>query len=155
MQRIEITTAIDAPPEICFDLARDIDFHKSSLRDTHEQAVGGRTSGLIGSGEVVTFRARHFGLYHQHTSKITSFDPPFHFRDEMVRGRFRVFSHDHFFKTDGDTTVMRDVIEFESPYGVLGKACDLLVLKRYLWRLIERRNRELKIEAEKRSQGPV
>ena len=38
-------------------------------------AVGGRTSGLIGLGEEVTWRARHFGVTQHLTSKITAFDP--------------------------------------------------------------------------------
>jgi hypothetical protein len=43
-------------------LARDIDFHTQSLVDTGERAIAGRTSGLIGLGESVTWEARHLGV---------------------------------------------------------------------------------------------
>ena len=46
-----------APRERVFDLARSIDLHQRSTERTREQAVGGRTSGLIGVDESVTWRA--------------------------------------------------------------------------------------------------
>jgi len=60
MQTIRITTWIAAPPERCFDAARDLDLHLRSMAHTGERAVAGRTSGLIELGEEVTWRARHF-----------------------------------------------------------------------------------------------
>lgn len=38
MARFRIVTKIAAPIEVCFDLARDIDFHTRSLGDTEERA---------------------------------------------------------------------------------------------------------------------
>lgn len=148
MPIIEIETAIDAPRERCFDLARDLDLHLRSMQDSGERAIGGRTSGLIELGEEVTWQARHFGLNHQHSSRITAFARPDHFRDSMVRGRFKRFEHDHFFAQREGRTVMRDVIDFTSPFGLLGRAVDGIVLSRYLRRLIERRNRVIKEAAE-------
>ena len=98
MPRIKIETEIRATPGRCFDLSRDLDLHLRSLAHTAERAVAGKTSGLIGLGEEVTWRGRHFGIVHEHTSRITSFDRPRHFRDEMVRGRFKSFCHDHYFE---------------------------------------------------------
>jgi Uncharacterized conserved protein len=148
MPRIELATTIFAPVEICFDCARDLDLHQRSMADTGEVAVAGRTSGRIELGEEVTWQARHFGLVHRHTSRITAFDRPRYFRDEMVRGRFRRFVHDHHFEPTPAGTTMRDVLEFASPWGVLGSVADTFVLKRYLTTLLARRNRMVKQEAE-------
>jgi len=82
------------------------------------------------------------------TSRITAFDRPQHFRDSMVRGAFRRFDHDHFFAACGDATEMRDVFDFESPLGPLGRLVDTLVLERYLRRFLETRNAEIKRVAE-------
>lgn len=68
MSKIEINTLIEADVEICFDLARDIDFHKESLKHSHEKAVAGKTSGLIGLGEWVTWEAKHLGIKQRLTS---------------------------------------------------------------------------------------
>ena len=86
---------IDAPIARCFDLARSIDFHVHSVSSTKEQAVGGVTSGLIDSGQEVQWRARHFGLFFQMTVAIIELKWPFYFQDEMVKGPFRYFRHDH------------------------------------------------------------
>lgn len=136
MPRITITTAIRARPERCFDLARDLDLHLKSMDHTDERAVAGKTTGLIGVGEEVTWRGRHFGVVHEHTSLITAFDPPRHFRDEMSRGRFKLFCHDHYFEPSAEGTRMIDVLEFESPWGVLGRLVNRLFLTGYLERLL-------------------
>src|SRR5260370_18670121 len=78
---IRIVTMISAPLERCFDLARDIDFHIRSLADTGERAVAGRTTGLIGLGESVTWEARHLGLRQRFTAKATGFHRPRYLRD--------------------------------------------------------------------------
>ena len=55
MVTIELRTFIAAPPERVFDLSRSIDLHRVSMARSREEAVAGRTSGLIGPGETVTY----------------------------------------------------------------------------------------------------
>ena len=93
MPRIEITTHIHAPIEVCFDAARSIDLHMESTKHTGEQAIAGRTSGLIELGETVTWRAKNFCIWQTLTSKITEMDRPNYFVDEMVDGAFHSFRH--------------------------------------------------------------
>jgi len=62
MPLIELSTLISAPRERVFDLARSIDGHQDSTEGTHERAIAGRTSGLIGLDDEVTWEARHLGL---------------------------------------------------------------------------------------------
>lgn len=148
MPVIEVTTVIDAPLERCFDLARSIDLHKLSTEGTNEQAVDGVTAGLIGYGQQVTWRARHFGVTQKLTSKITGFRYPWYFRDEMMKGAFQKITHDHLFLKEGDKTLMKDVFEFESPGGLVGLILNKLVLTGYLRKLIIRRNKIIKEVAE-------
>ncbi|MCO5297244.1 MAG: SRPBCC family protein [Fimbriimonadaceae bacterium] len=150
MATLEVLTAIAAPPSVCFDLARDMDLHTRSLKGSGEEAIAGITTGLIGMGEEVTFRGRHFGVSLTHTSRITAFDPPRHFRDEMVKGQFRTFTHDHLFETDGEGTRMIDRVNYEAPLGVLGRIVEALVLNRYLERLLRQRGEAIRQEAENR-----
>ncbi|HWW62670.1 MAG TPA: SRPBCC family protein [Thermoanaerobaculia bacterium] len=139
MQTITVETWIDAPPERCFDAARDLDLHARGLAHTNERAVAGRTSGLIELGEDVTWRARHFGVTQHFTSRITAFDRPRHFQDAMQRGAFRSFVHDHYFRDENGGTRMTDVLAFAAPLGILGRLAETLVLRRYLVRLLEGR----------------
>jgi ligand-binding SRPBCC domain-containing protein len=148
MSKIELSIQINAPVERCFDLSRSIDLHMESTKHTGEKAIAGRTSGLIEMGETVTWRAKHFGIWQNLSSKITQFDRPNSFTDEMVSGAFKSFKHQHIFSDAGGQTLMRDVFIFESPLGILGKLADILFLRKYMEDLLIKRNQVIKDAAE-------
>ncbi len=143
-----IVTEIAAPVEVCFDLSRSIDLHLESMIASGEQAVGGVTAGLIGADEEVTWVARHLGIRWRMTSRITAFDPPHRFVDEMVRGPFSFFRHEHLFvEQHGAGTRMTDVIEAGMGLGPLGPVADRAAIA-YLKRLIGIRNAAIRARAE-------
>ena len=148
MPKINLTTTIEAPIERVFDLARSIDLHKLSTKKTNEEAVGGKTSGLIELGETVTWRAKHFNVYQKLTVKITEYDRPNMFRDVMLKGAFKSMKHLHKFEKNGNKTKMIDEFEFESPFGLIGKLANSLFLKNYMTNFLIERNKELKTYAE-------
>jgi ligand-binding SRPBCC domain-containing protein len=148
MPLIELTTIINAPIERCFDLARSIDLHKLSTEGTDEEAIAGVTSGLIGKDEEVTWRAIHFGIRQTLSSRITEFEHPYHFRDEMIKGAFKTIKHDHLFRRSGGNTVMKDKFYFETPGWILGTLFNSLVLTSYLRSLLTKRNQMIKRIAE-------
>jgi len=148
MPKIELKTEIKADKEIVFDLSRSIDLHKISTEQTKEEAIKGKTSGLIGKGEWVTWRAKHFGFYQTLTSKIVEFERPDHFVDEMVKGAFKSFRHQHYFTKSDFGTLMIDYFEYKSPLGFLGNLADSLFLEKYMKKLLEKRNQTIKEFAE-------
>ena len=148
MPKINLTTTIEAPIERVFDLARSIDLHKLSTKKTNEEAVGGKTSGLIKLGETVTWRAKHFNVYQKLTVEITEYDRPNMFRDIMLKGAFKSMKHLHKFEKEGNNTKMIDVFEFESPFGIIGRLANSLFLKNYMTNFLIERNKELKTYAE-------
>jgi ligand-binding SRPBCC domain-containing protein len=148
MPTIILKTSINAPIEVCFDLARSIDLHMDSMKHTQEKAIAGVTSGLIGLGQRVSWRAKHFGIFLRLTSEITACNSPFLFEDKMVSGPFHSFRHSHTFSENEKGTLMTDEFEYKSPLGLLGKLADLLFLERYMRKLLELRNSVLKLTAE-------
>ncbi|AWH84763.1 cell division protein [Flavobacterium album] len=148
MPRIVLKTLINAPSGVVFDLSRSIDLHKISTSHTGEEAIAGTTSGLIGMGESVTWRAKHFGIWQELTSEITAFDPPRYFVDEMRKGAFRGFRHEHIFTEENDATLMTDIFDYQSPYGIFGRIADALFLEKYMRNLLAERNRIIKEFAE-------
>jgi len=101
-----------------------------------------------------TWEARHPGVRQRFTSRITGFRPPTWFQDSMVRGAFRSFAHDHHFEPQPNgSTVMRDVVEFRAPRGLLGTIVDSLFLKAYLTRLISDRQQAIEAAAERRAEA--
>ena len=148
MATIEIATFIAAPIERVFDLARSIDLHTNSASSTGERAIAGVTSGLIGPGQEVTWRAKHFGVWQTLTVRITVFERPTHFTDVMLRGAFRRMEHHHCFEESAGGTTMRDVFTFQPPLGLLGRLAEAVFLTRYMRSFLIERNRVIKATAE-------
>jgi ligand-binding SRPBCC domain-containing protein len=86
------------------------------------------------------------------TSKITEFNRPNYFVDEMVFGAFKSFRHEHIFKEDNNKTIMVDRFNFQVPYGIVGTVVNVLVLKKYMKKLLITRANVLKQYAEKSTQ---
>lgn len=148
MTHLEVQTRIAAPPEVCFDLARDVDFHARSLAHTGERITSRPDHALLELGDEVEFEGRHLGVRQRLRARIESFDRPRQFRDVMVRGAFRSFVHDHVFEPSAGGTLMRDRLRFAAPFWPLGAAVERLVLRPYLARLIAARGQEIKTAAE-------
>lgn len=148
MPTINITTKINAPISVCFDLSRSIDLHSISTHQTKEKAIGGKIKGLINLNETVTWQATHFGIRQQLTSKITDFEFPNHFRDEQITGIFKSIVHDHLFEEEGNETIMIDIFVFEAPCGIIGRLFNYLVLTNYMRKFLINRNQVIKDFAE-------
>lgn len=150
MPIIKTDMFIYAPRDICFDVARDIDIHTESTSQTNERAIGGVTSGLIGLNETVTWEAVHFGVKQNLTVRITEFDFPNRFVDEMEKGAFKRFYHVHEFIEKQTGTLMVDTFDYTSPFGIIGRLADRLFLEQYMKEFLIKRNRYIKKIAEER-----
>jgi ligand-binding SRPBCC domain-containing protein len=150
MTSINLTTTINAPIQIVFDLSRNIDVHKKSTAKSKETAIAGVTSGVINKGETVTWRGKHFGVYLTHKSVISEMKIPSYFVDEMLEGKFKSFRHEHIFSEKNEKTIMLDTIQYETPFGIFGKLFDMIVLKNHLQKFISERNEYIKYLSEEK-----
>ncbi|MBX9783359.1 MAG: SRPBCC family protein [Chitinophagaceae bacterium] len=148
MPTIHLTTFIEAPQNVVFDLSRHIGLHKISQQQHKEEAVSGTTSGLIQEGGSVTWKAKHLFKTRFLTIKISQMQTPSFFEDVMEKGDFKLFEHEHHFKPAQNGTIVIDILRFESPYGVIGKLFNTVYLSRYLKQLIEQRNKTIREYAE-------
>ncbi|UEG52505.1 SRPBCC family protein [Mucilaginibacter daejeonensis] len=148
MPSIELKTLIKAPVEICFDLSRSVDLHVKSMHRYHEKAIAGNPHGPMDLHDIVTWKARHFGVPLSMTVTISEMQPFRYFVDEMVSGPFKWFRHYHGFESKGDMTIMTDEFVYRSPLGWLGRLADRWVLTAYMKRLLEERNVVIKQVAE-------
>lgn len=148
MSQIHLTSFINAPVSRVFDLSRSINLHQISTADTNEKAIDGVMNGLINKNETVTWQARHLFKTRRFTSKITELEIPVFFIDEMIKGDFKNFHHEHHFKSAENGTIMIDLLNFESPYGIIGKVFNTVFLKSYLQKFLLKRNKVIKEYAE-------
>jgi ligand-binding SRPBCC domain-containing protein len=143
-----IKTFIKNNIEVVFNLSRSIDLHLISTAKTNEKAVAGKTSGLINLHETVTWEANHLFKKRYFISKITAYNFPFSFTDEMQKGDLKHFNHQHIFEEKDAGTLMTDIIHLEAPYGLLGKFVMWVFLKSYFKKLLIQRNNVIKHFAE-------
>ncbi|MFC0780724.1 cell division protein [Flavobacterium sp. HJSW_4] len=144
MTTIYLNTKINAPIKTVFDASRNIDIHQQSASPSKEKAIAGITSGLINLNETVTWRGKHFGFYLTHKSRITAMNLYDYFVDEMEKGKFKSFKHEHFFEEKNGITIMKDKLQYETPFGIFGRLFDLLFLKKHLTNFLLGRNKVLK-----------
>ncbi|SFA87094.1 MULTISPECIES: SRPBCC family protein [unclassified Bacillus (in: firmicutes)] len=149
MPMIEHRQYINAPIELCFDLARDVDLHTQTTSKTKEKAVGGVTSGLLEEGDSVTWEAVHLGVRKKLTAKVILMEKPYRFVDVMVKGAFQSFDHTRLFIEEADGTIMIDQFNYKSPFGPIGVLVDKLFLEKYMKCFIVSRAEKLKEIAEK------
>lgn len=148
MTIIRLETLIAASPERCFDLSLSVDLHRHSVAHTHERPIAGVTTGIMRLGDTVTWEAVHLGFKQHLTTKITAYERPQYFIDEMIQGIFQELKHHHAFIPQPSGTLMIDTFTFRAPFGILGRVAEALILKRYMRRLLLTRNRYLKHAAE-------
>lgn len=155
MGHILVETRIAAPPDICFDLARDVDAHARSAAFSRERVIEpGRTHGLLELGDLVTFEGVHFGIRQRVTAKIIAMDRPRVFVDELVKSTFRSLRHVHEFVPVDGGTLMRDILDWQSPLGILGRLADALFVERHMRWFVETKQRALKEIAERLQSAP-
>lgn len=148
--RIVIDTFINATPEVCFDLALSVEAHTESAAFSGERVVEpGRLSGTLQSGDMITFEGRHFGIRQRFSARIGAVDRPRFFVDDMVSGIFKRLRHVHEFHPRDGGTLMRDILEWDAPLGVLGRIADSLFLRRHMTWFVATKQSHLKAIAER------
>lgn len=66
----------------------------------------------------------------------------------MVRGSFARFDHDHYFDSADGGTVVRDIFDYNAPFGIFGRFAERLFLSAYMRRFLTGRLHALKALAE-------
>lgn len=148
MAHIHLTTFMQAPVKRVFDLSRSISLHKLTMALNKEKAIAGVITGLISEGETVTWQAKHLFKTRLFCTKIMVMKSPEFFTDEMIKGDFKSFVHEHHFKQVNNGTIMIDVVDFESPYGFAGEFFNKIYLTKYMTKLFIKRNNLIKEYAE-------
>lgn len=87
-------------------------------------------------GTVIDYRLRWRIVPIRWRTLISTWEPPFRFVDEQIRGPYRVWHHEHIFERKGDMTVMRDCVRFLAPLSGISHP---LIVRRDVERIFEHR----------------
>ena len=148
MPTIHLTTFIAAPIDRVFDLSRSIFVHKQSMIKFNETVASGITTGLLSVGEVVTWKSKHLYKTRFFKLKVLDMNPPTSFTEVQIKGDFKSYKHEHFFKPVRNGTLVIDLFHFEIRYGKAGVLFNKVYLTNYIRTVLEHRNKFLKEYAE-------
>ena len=70
----------------------------------------------------------------------TVYDPPHMFEDVQLRGPFRKWRHRHIVAPASDWAVLRDEIDYEPPFGFLGRLVAPFLIQKRLQKLFDYRH---------------
>jgi ligand-binding SRPBCC domain-containing protein len=71
------------------------------------------------AGLLIDYRLRIHGIPLRWQSEISVWEPPIRFVDEQRRGPYRLWIHEHTFEARGDSTLVRDHVQYAVPGGIL------------------------------------
>lgn len=128
MERIEQRIVIAAPIEQVFHFHDDT---RNLLRITPPSIkVAIETMGEPGLGYEVVLKVRQFGIFTMRWKvKITEYTSPTLMSDEQVSGPFAYWKQTRLLRSVEGGTELTDIVEYEPPFGILGRIANALVIR--------------------------
>ena len=113
-----------------------------------ESGVSQDTIAGKGSEIVISFRLIPFLPFRgRWVAEILEYEPLSHFVDEQRSGPMRSWRHRHSFRSEvrngSEGTIVGDQVEYELPFGILGRMADSLVVERMMRRTFTARQTQL------------
>lgn len=91
------------------------------------------------TGAQIDYALSLFGIPLRWRSRITVWEPGVRFVDEQESGPYAYWHHAHEFDSDGESTLVRDVVDYALPMGPLGSLAHALFVGRTLGRIFDYR----------------
>lgn len=95
---------------------------------------------IMKEGTRIDYKLRLHGVPIRWQSKISSWDPPFQFVDEQVKGPYRYWHHLHTFEAVDEGTLVQDVVHYSV---LLGYVLHPLIVRRDLITIFDFRRQTL------------
>jgi len=93
------------------------------------------------TGAIIDYSLRLYGVSLNWRTRIEAFEPESRFVDTQLKGPYRHWYHLHEFEEVEQGTRMRDVVDYELPFGPLGTVARALFVRRSLERIFGYRRR--------------
>jgi ligand-binding SRPBCC domain-containing protein len=99
--------------------------------------------GEMRAGFKIAYRIKWMGVSLRWITKITEYQPPHRFLDVQTKGPYKVWRHEHTFEEADSGTIVRDVVRYQLPFGILGDVAHWLIVRRQLRRIFDYRARRI------------
>ena len=91
------------------------------------------------AGARIDYQLKLYGVRVKWATLIESWEPPRQFVDVQLRGPYRLWHHTHRFAREGAGTRIFDDVEYELPFGPLGRAVEALWARREIGKIFNYR----------------
>lgn len=88
-------------------------------------------------GTLIDYRLSLFGVPLRWRTKITEYEPGLSFVDEAIKSPYRLWRHEHTFTSVPEGTLMEDVVDYELPFGSLGRLAHVAMVGATLKRIFD------------------
>jgi hypothetical protein len=137
----ERTTIIAAPLPRVFDFfAQPENLARITPPSTRFRIVAG-PSRRLREGDRIEYALRVFGLPFRWASRIEAWHEGESFADVQERGPYKSWRHTHSFRATAGGTEMHDCVEYELPFGALGRLITGRLVARKLEAIFDFRGR--------------
>jgi len=135
----ERTTFVPAPLQRVFDFFdQPANLARITPPSTRLRIVAGPGRRLR-EGDRIDYALRVFGLPFRWRSRIDTWRENESFTDVQERGPFKAWRHTHTFRKVGGGVEMHDVVEYELPFGLLGRLVAGRLVRRKLEKIFDHR----------------
>lgn len=95
-------------------------------------------------GMIISYRVKPLlGIQTTWVTEITQVKEKAYFVDEQRVGPYSVWHHEHFIEGIPNGVLMKDIVSYKPPMGILGSIANTLVIKRKLREIFEYRTRAI------------
>jgi ligand-binding SRPBCC domain-containing protein len=103
--------------------------------------VQSQTTPDVRTGTEISYRLKLHGVPMGWVSRIEEFERDVKFVDRQIKGPFRLWHHQHTFEADGDGTIIRDLVRYQLPFGLVGAVSGLPLVRYDVERIFAYRRR--------------
>lgn len=98
-------------------------------------------------GMIITYRLKPLlGIPVTWVTEITHVVPQQYFVDEQRHGPYSMWHHEHHFReAPGGGVIMRDVVHYQIPLGILGRLAQWLIVRKQLTNIFDYRKRQIEL----------
>lgn len=90
-------------------------------------------------GAIIDYTIKLMGFRVHWQTLISEYDPPKRFADEQSKGPYKYWHHEHLFESIADGTKIIDHVEYELPFGILGRLVHFAFVRHELRRIFDYR----------------
>ena len=143
MEHIEQSILINTSIERAFHFHDDT--HNIRKITPQNLKVSFETRGKPGLDQEVILRVQQFGLFTMNWHvKITEYEPPHRMTDIQISGPFQSWKQTRLFREVGAFCELTDIVEYEPPFGILGRIADALFIRRQVMNMFAFRQQATK-----------